>query len=115
MARQPDTGNENNLRLFSRLWYDSNLARFDRRRTQNRDAQRKTANHLRTTLLVAVLLASSISINAKPIPEIVKEWRWMRRARLKRLGTGFFISSDGLPASSPTYKDWRCQFLALKT
>ncbi len=33
----------------------------------------KTANYLRTTLLVAILLASSISINAKPIPEIVKE------------------------------------------
>jgi hypothetical protein len=33
----------------------------------------KTGNHLQTTLLVAVLLASSISINAKPIPEIVRE------------------------------------------
>ncbi len=82
----------------------------------------KTANHLRTTLLVAVLLASSISINAKPIPEIVKETKpaiveivaMDEKGTPKALGTGFFISSDGLPASSPTYKDWRCQFLALK-
>ena len=68
----------------------------------------KTANHLRTTLLVSVLLASSISINAKPIPKIVKETKpaiveivaMDEKGTPKSIGTGFFISSDGLVATN---------------
>jgi hypothetical protein len=63
------------------------------------------------------LLVASGNLLQSPLLLVLRVyffWQLFMTGTPKALGTGFFISSDGLPASSPTYKDWRCQFLALK-